>query len=105
MIHRTPANRQPHCYGGALSQSRRDLDVAAERFRPLTHSEKAKAVRLGGGRRGKSTAIVGNDHHEMAGLFPKFHPDARGLGVAGDVRQDFLEDAEESRRRVFAGLD
>jgi hypothetical protein len=82
--------------GSSTARARADLESAAQQRRPFSHAQQAHRLRVRDFFFGDAAAIVADFQNNPPGGFAQFHLDVRGAGMANDVGESFLEDAEKS---------
>jgi hypothetical protein len=102
-----PGRRQPDLDGHhrATSGRRRQGQRAAQRARAFAHAAQTEGVRLEAVGRRDAAAIIADGERQVLALAAQGHGHAGGAGVFRDIRQRFLEDAEQRRGMVRVELD
>ena len=93
--------------GGALAGGGLDAEGAAEHFDALAHAEEAESIVGGGGGDDidiEAVAVIG--YLQGDSFFDDLDGDgdAVGIGMAGDVDEGFLDDAEENGEDLGGGF-
>ena len=86
-----------HRHSRALAWMALNAQLASQQFRPLAHAAQANRLRAGNLGLGNAQAIVFDLQEEAAILPAQLHLDPGGPGVADDIGQSLLENAEEGR--------
>src|ERR1041385_6906494 len=92
--------RNFHEHGRPMAWAAGDNDFAAEQSGALAHAEQADGFGVRDLRFGNAAAIVLGFEQKLAATLLQMHGHFCGVGMANDVRERFLENAEESGVQV-----
>lgn len=84
--------------GGALGRPSHDIDLTTEELSTFSHPEQSKGVRVGDLLLRNALAIILDFEQERARLFFEPNGDLGSTGVASDIGERLLTNAEHHRR-------